>query len=129
MKGDILVGGKNFGSGSSREQAATCLKFRGIKMIIAYSFSDIFKRNAFNNGLICIECPELIRALRAYSASDSQLTVRTGHDLKADFARGELTAVGQDGITSKYSIPRLGQVAQELIVSGGLELWIKKFAT
>jgi len=55
--GDILIGGYNFGSGSSREQAATALKYRGIRMIIAGSYSQTYKRNAFNNGYIVIECP------------------------------------------------------------------------
>jgi len=63
--GDILVGGFNFGSGSSREQAATALKYRGLQMVIAGSFSQTYKRNAFNNGYILIECPELLEELRA----------------------------------------------------------------
>nr|MBC8491321.1 3-isopropylmalate dehydratase [Candidatus Neomarinimicrobiota bacterium] len=49
--GDIIVAGKNFGCGSSREQAATCLKFAGIAVIIAKSYSRIFFRNAVNQGL------------------------------------------------------------------------------
>ena len=54
QEGDILVGGYNFGSGSSREQAATALKFRGLSMVIAGSYSQTYKRNAFNNGYILI---------------------------------------------------------------------------
>ena len=64
--GDILVGGYNFGSGSSREQAATALKFRGLKMVIAGSYSQTYKRNAFNNGYIVIECPQLLEELRIF---------------------------------------------------------------
>src|SRR6185369_15561080 len=51
-RGDIVVGGLNFGSGSSREQAATALKFKGIPCVIAGSFSETYKRNAFNNGFV-----------------------------------------------------------------------------
>src|SRR5437588_8236236 len=58
-RGDIVVGGLNFGSGSSREQAATALKFKGIPCVIAASFSETYKRNAFNNGFVVFECPEV----------------------------------------------------------------------
>jgi len=60
-----VVGGLNFGSGSSREQAATALKFKGIPCVIAASFSETYKRNAFNNGFVVFECPELVTHLRA----------------------------------------------------------------
>jgi len=55
---NIIVAGKNFGCGSSREQAATCLKYAGIDAIIAKSFARIFFRNAINNGLLVIECKD-----------------------------------------------------------------------
>ncbi|KAF1683149.1 3-isopropylmalate dehydratase [Veillonella sp. R32] len=54
--GDILVGGKNFGCGSSREQAPACIAVHGVKCIIAKSFARIFFRNAFNSGIVLIEC-------------------------------------------------------------------------
>ncbi len=53
--GDVIVAGKNFGCGSSREQAATCLKYNGVGAVIASSFSRIFFRNAINQGLPLIE--------------------------------------------------------------------------
>ena len=62
--GDILVGGFNFGTGSSREQAATALKYRGIRLVIAGSFNETYKRNALNNGFLVIECPELVNDLK-----------------------------------------------------------------
>src|SRR5437660_10620051 len=65
QKGDVVVGGLNFGSGSSREQAVTALKFKGIPCVIAASFSETYKRNAFNNGFVVFECPELVTHLRA----------------------------------------------------------------
>ena len=64
QKGDVVVGGLNFGSGSSREQAATALKYKGIPCVIAGSFSETYKRNAFNNGFVVFECPELVTHLR-----------------------------------------------------------------
>ena len=74
QKGDVVVGGLNFGSGSSREQAATALKFKGIPCVIAGSFSETYKRNAFNNGFVVFECPELVTHLR------TTLTNRAAHD-------------------------------------------------
>ncbi len=56
-KGDIIVGGKNFGCGSSREQAATCLKFFGVSLVIAESLARIFYRNAINLGLPVLIAP------------------------------------------------------------------------
>jgi 3-isopropylmalate dehydratase small subunit len=89
-EGDILVGGYNFGSGSSREQAATALKYRGLQMIIAGSFSQTYKRNAFNNGYICIECPELVNDLRAAFKNRQTPTIRTGWQATVDFTRSEI---------------------------------------
>jgi 3-isopropylmalate/(R)-2-methylmalate dehydratase small subunit len=54
--GDIVVGGRNWGCGSSREQAVTCLKWAGVGAVIAASFARIFYRNAINNGLPAIVC-------------------------------------------------------------------------
>ena len=63
-KGDIIVAGKNFGCGSSREQAATCLKAAGVAAIIAPSFARIFFRNAINSGLPAIELAEGTDAMK-----------------------------------------------------------------
>src|SRR5262249_44661244 len=62
-EGDIVAGGFNFGTGSSREQAVTALKCKGIPLVIAGSFSQTYLRNAFNNGFLCIETPELVNRL------------------------------------------------------------------
>jgi 3-isopropylmalate/(R)-2-methylmalate dehydratase small subunit len=62
-EGDIIVAGKNFGMGSSREQAVIALYEAGIRAIIAKSFARIYFRNAINNGLLVIQCPEAVDAI------------------------------------------------------------------
>ena len=118
--GDIVVGGFNFGTGSSREQAATALKYRGIAMVIAGSFSQTYQRNAINNGFLVIECPELVNDLKAPFGKE-KLTVRTGVTATVDFAGSEVR-VGE----KTYAIGPVGAAAQELIVTDGLENWVKK---
>ena len=118
-QGDIVVGGFNFGTGSSREQAATALKYRGIRLVVAGSFNDIYKRNALNNGFLVIECPQLVNDLKAKFGKD-KLTVKTGIIGKIDFQNSVLTC--EDKI---YSIDPVGIAAQELIAAGGLEEWVK----
>lgn len=115
-EGDILVGGWNFGSGSSREQAATALMFRGIRLIVAGSYSQTYKRNAFNNGFIVIECPPLVSELRERHAGSTALTVALDAVARVDF---ESCRIAVDG--RSYSFGPLLDVAQELIVRGGFE--------
>ncbi len=117
--GDILVVGFNFGTGSSREQAATAIKYKGIKVVIAGSFNETYKRNALNNGLIIIECPELVNDLKLYFGSE-HLTVKSHYTAKIDFHIS--TIVVNQKI---YSFTVLGKSAQELIIADGLENWIK----
>ncbi len=69
--GDILVVGQNFGTGSSREQAATALQAARVVCVIAASFSETYRRNAFNNGLLCIEAPLFYEALVGLSGVSS----------------------------------------------------------
>jgi len=116
--GDILVGGFNFGTGSSREQAATALKFRGIKLVIAGSFNETYKRNALNNGFLLIECPELVNDLKTKYGKE-KLTVKTEIIAKIDFKNSITTANYKT-----YFIDPVGEAAQELIVTGGLEEWV-----
>jgi len=120
-EGDILAGGFNFGTGSSREQAATALKYRGLRLILAGSFSETYKRNALNNGYLVIEAPELIRDLKNRFGSD-RLTVRTGISATVDFRNSRVTADGKN-----YAISPVGPAAQELVLAGGLEEWVKKY--
>ncbi|MFQ5677067.1 MAG: homoaconitase [bacterium] len=119
-KGDILVGGFNFGSGSSREQAATCLKHCGIALVIAGSFSETYKRNALNNGFLVVETPELIRDLKKKFGT-GKLTIKTGIQATIDFRKTTVSAQGKE-----YVISPVGTAAQELVLVGGLENWVKK---
>jgi homoaconitate hydratase len=114
QNGDVVVGGLNFGSGSSREQAATALKFKGIPCVIAASFSETYKRNAFNNGFVVFECPEIVTHLRATLANRAPTTV--GPEITIDYAKSILTLDGQS-----FPFPPLSPAAQELIVAGGAE--------
>jgi homoaconitate hydratase len=114
QKGDVVVGGLNFGSGSSREQAATALKFKGIPCVIAASFSETYKRNAFNNGFVVFECPELVTHLRATLTNRKPTTVAS--EITIDYGKSMLTIDGKS-----FSFPPLSPAAQELIVAGGAE--------
>eukprot|EP01118_Nematostelium_gracile_P016002 TRINITY_DN6541_c0_g1_i2.p1 TRINITY_DN6541_c0_g1~~TRINITY_DN6541_c0_g1_i2.p1 ORF type:complete len:349 (-),score=71.23 TRINITY_DN6541_c0_g1_i2:37-1083(-) len=118
--GDILLGGFNFGTGSSREQAATSLKFRGIPAILAGSFNETYKRNALNNGVLVIEIPELVRKFTEKFGRE-KLTVKTSQRAMIDFERSCLTIENDEFVFSP-----VGKVAQELIIEGGLENWIRK---
>jgi homoaconitate hydratase len=112
--GDVVVAGFNFGTGSSREQAATALKFKGIPCIIAGSFSETYKRNAFNNGFVVFECPELVLHLRATLTNRAPTTV--GSEITIDYAKSTLNVDGKS-----FPFPPLSPAAQELIVAGGAE--------
>ncbi|MEP0846934.1 MAG: homoaconitase [Phycisphaerae bacterium] len=135
--GDILVGGFNFGCGSSREQAATALKHRGIRLLIAGSFSQTFSRNAFNNGYICVECPALVESLKHAFQGAAERTIRTGWRAVVDFERSRVicqpceggrqpSAASREAETGEYAFSPLGPVAQELIVAGGFEAVIRR---
>lgn len=118
--GDILVGGFNFGTGSSREQAATALKHKGIQLVIAGTFNETYKRNALNNGYLLIECPELVKDLKEKYGKE-KLTVKTGTIAIVSFSDSSIS-IGE----KNYSIDPVGEAAQELVVTGGLEEWVKK---
>ncbi|NOZ75733.1 MAG: homoaconitase [FCB group bacterium] len=122
-RGDILASGYNFGTGSSREQAATALKARGFQLVLAGSFSQTYKRNALNNGFLVLEVPQLIDELLTRFGR-SALTVRTGIQAELNFRTATLTVKNQT-----YPLPVLGPAAQELIIEGGLENWVKRRLT
>jgi homoaconitate hydratase len=122
--GDVLVGGFNFGTGSSREQAVTALQAKGIPLVIAGSFSQTYLRNAFNNGFLCIEVPDFIRRLQQIFAAEvaaKQRTILPGDVVEVDFTTGSLVFRGET-----FRFPALGSVPQSLVIAGGVENLVKK---
>lgn len=128
-KGDIIVSGYNFGTGSSREQAATAILAKGINLVVSGSFGNIFSRNSINNALLTLEIPSLIEKLRTkYEGSPKELTRRTGWFLKWDVANKNVTVRegSLDGpVVLEQTVGELGKNLQEIIVKGGLEGWVK----
>ena len=102
-EGDIIIAGKNFGCGSSREQPVIGLKAVGIKAVIAESFARIFYRAAINQGLILIECPE---AVKTYSDD---------FEIKLDIDSGIIN-IGN----KKFSFPKLPKEIIAIRDAGGL---------
>jgi homoaconitate hydratase len=117
--GDVFVGGFNFGTGSSREQAVTSLQAKGIPMIIAASFSQTYLRNAFNNGFLCVEAPPFVIRLREQFASQCKAgdkTIMPGDEVDVDFTFGLITYRGE-----QFHFPPLGSVPQSLVAAKGVE--------
>uniref|UniRef100_A0A060TC05 Homoaconitase, mitochondrial n=1 Tax=Blastobotrys adeninivorans TaxID=409370 RepID=A0A060TC05_BLAAD len=125
--GDIVVSGFNFGTGSSREQAATAILANDMKLVIAGSFGNIFSRNSINNALLTLESPGLIELLRDKYKDGKDLTQRTGWFARWDVRSATLTVTeGQGGpVVFKQKVGALGESIQEIIVAGGLEEWVK----
>ncbi|HEV2395786.1 MAG TPA: homoaconitase [Candidatus Sulfotelmatobacter sp.] len=122
--GDVIVGGFNFGTGSSREQAVTCLKAKGIPLVIAASFSQTYLRNAYNNGFLCIELPELVKQLRrqfSVEMNAGEKTIIPGEKVTIDFTASTAKWRGQT-----FVFPALGAVPQSLVVAGGAENVVAK---
>lgn len=124
--GDILISGFNFGTGSSREQAATAILARGINLVVAGSFGNIFSRNSINNALLTLEIPDLINKLREKYAGSSELTIRTGWFLKWDVTKAQVYVADSEGnLILNQKVGELGANLQDIIVKGGLEGWVK----
>ncbi len=117
--GDVIVSGYNFGTGSSREQAATALQAAGIKMVIAGSYSQTYLRNGINNGFVCVECPSLSDAMLASckeEAAAGKRTVIADDLLNVNFAESTVTWRGQ-----QYRFSPLGKPVQQVVIAGGVE--------
>ena len=117
--GDVIVSQFNFGTGSSREQAVTCLKAKGIPLVIAASFSQTYLRNAFNNGFLCIEVPEFVARVREQFAKEiaaKEKTIIPGDEVDIDFTSSTITWCGE-----QFTYPALGSVPQSLVIAGGVE--------
>lgn len=109
-QGDILFAGRNFGQGSSREQAVVSLKLLGIRAVLATSFARIFYRNALNLGL----------PIFSFDAVDQILP---GQNVSLDLAAGSLTDLGRGNI---YSIKPLPPRLMQIIDAGGLIPFLEK---
>ena len=103
--GDVVVAGKNFGCGSSREHAPLCLKTAGVSCVIAETFARIFYRNAINIGLPIIECPEAARGIEA------------GDEVEVDFDSGKIYNRTKGTEFQGQAFP---EFMQKLIAAGGL---------
>ena len=110
-KGDVMVAGKNFGCGSSREHAPIAIKEAGISVVIARSYARIFYRNAFNIGLPIFESDELVDA------------VTQGDEIEVDSSTGDIKNLSTGKEFKAEPIP---EFMQELIGAGGLVEWTKK---
>ncbi|MDX9952519.1 MAG: 3-isopropylmalate dehydratase small subunit [Anaerolineae bacterium] len=106
--GDILVAGKNWGCGSSREQAVVCLKEAGVGAIVARSFARIYFRNAINQALPIVTC----------NAVDG---VENGDEIMVDFAAGTVTTP-----RGTFTFPPLPAEVLEIIEDGGLIPHVRK---
>jgi len=102
-KEDIIVAGRNFGCGSSREQAATCLKYAGVGAIVAKSFSRIFFRNAINQGLPLVQCKEAAE------------NISSGELIEINFEKGKLSC--KKGV---FDFPPLPESVLGILNDGGL---------
>jgi len=108
-EGDIIVAGRNFGCGSSREQAATCLKYAGVGAIIAKSFARIFFRNAINQGLPVIQCAEAVDR------------IENGEEIEINFNEGKI--ITKKGIFNFHPLP---ESVLQILKEGGLIAYTKK---
>jgi 3-isopropylmalate/(R)-2-methylmalate dehydratase small subunit len=108
-KGDFIVAGRNFGCGSSREQAAMCLKYAGVGAIVAKSFARIFYRNAINQGLPVIE------SLDAVDAIDNE------DELMIDFDKRLIKDITKN---LQFTIQPIPEFLKEIITAGGLISWL-----
>jgi len=106
--GDIIVAGKNWGCGSSREQAVTCLKEAGVGAIVARSFARIYFRNCINEALPIATC-------------DAVDGVESGDEVTIDFAAGTVTTP-----TGDYVFPPLSPEVMEILNTGGLIPYARK---
>ena len=109
--GDIMVGGANFGCGSSREHAPIAIKNSGISCVIAKTFARIFFRNAINIGLAILECPE---------ASDG---IDAGDEVEVDFDTGIITNKTKN---EKYQAEPFPDFIKEIIRADGLMNSLRK---
>ncbi|MCK4261707.1 3-isopropylmalate dehydratase small subunit [bacterium] len=110
-EGDIIVAGRNFGCGSSREHAPLAIKGAGISCLIAESFARIFYRNSINIGLPILECPQAARG------------IKEGDLVEVDLPSGKIKDLNSDGVWASQPFP---EFMQKIIASGGLMNYVRK---
>jgi len=108
--GDVIVGGKNFGCGSSREHAPIAIKAAGVKVVIAESYARIFYRNALNIGMPILESPEAVAG------------IETGDEVDVDLITGRIQNISKGTVFQARPFPPF---MQELINAGGLISYVK----
>lgn len=109
-KGDIIVAGENFGCGSSREHAPIAIKAAGVDIVIAKSFARIFYRNAFNTGLLILECKDTDK-------------ITEGDKLEVSLDNGSIKNLSKN---EEYKFEAMPEFMQELVKAGGLINYAKK---
>lgn len=110
-EGDIIVAGRNFGCGSSREQAPQVLKALGLKVIVAESFARIFFRNAINSGILALKCEDISKA------------VKEGETIRVDLDKGIAENVNTGVVLRFKPLPKF---LEEIFKEGGLITYVKK---
>jgi 3-isopropylmalate/(R)-2-methylmalate dehydratase small subunit len=110
-QGDVVVAGRNFGCGSSREHAPLALRGAGVSVVVATSFARIFFRNAINTGLPVLVCPEAVDA------------TETGDDLDIDVSSGTIFNATKD---MRYAARPHPEFVLEIIERGGLVPWVRE---
>jgi len=106
--GDVIVAGRNWGCGSSREQAVSCLKEAGVAAIVATSFARIYFRNAINDGLPIVQC-------------DVADAVEKGEPITVDFGAGVVTTP-----RGEFTFPALPPSVMEILDAGGLVPYVRQ---
>ena len=109
-KGDIIVAGENLGCGSSREHAPIAIKAAGVDIVIAKSFARIFYRNAFNTGLLILECKDTDK-------------IAEGDKLEVSLDNGSIKNLSKN---EEYKFEAMPEFMQELVKAGGLINYAKK---
>jgi 3-isopropylmalate/(R)-2-methylmalate dehydratase small subunit len=111
MRSKVVVAGRNFGCGSAREQAATCLIGAGIGAVVAVSFARVFFRNAINTGLVAVECPEAVAA------------IGDGDEVTVDYTAGEVGVGARTFPFAPYP-----ETLQAILEAGGLLPYLESTA-
>ena len=110
-QGDVVVAGRNFGCGSSREHAPLALRGAGISVVVASSFARIFFRNAINTGLPVLVCPEAVEA------------TETGDDLEINVSSGTIFNASKE---MRFAARPHPEFVLEIIERGGLVPWVRE---